>query len=787
MSEKEEREGVRREGKGPSGAKRDTDLERRDRVVPPSTSGGRHIDKKVDLEALEAELQDVWWGDKKLKVNIARFGRVEVSEEGRGRKEQQGNARPYVEKRKVEEGLSFKEALQRNYNVIQDSVKEGVKPVLELLSSEEVLEDLKRTFVGVLKLFMDVKSLQTRLFMEGWRGISVASIGDKRFLLRGEAPGIVLDAMKEKKLWWDSTFANIRPWAPQLVSDSRKVWIQVWMVEMDLPVEYEEVDGGFRSTEEEEGDKRGAEGRMEHLFLEEQAQDNLLVNKILIGQDLVQIEVDLAEREKSSSTSEARDLQAPVNLVVGPVLLVDPPRVPLEVEKVGHNLCLAGLGSEVGLDSEEIILDSSLLEGVVNKRRLYKKSIKKKLPFDYGTPKCFQFVEALKHKGKLQGGECKEGSSMPSSGLRLIVEEFGTWVPESPVVGDGPSKNVLDASRIYSLQKKDGFSFNVVDQDIVTRLAELEVLEVAKDEVTGRANGTKLEVVSNEVCLNIWGGDDCDWSYLPSVGNSGSILSIWRKSKSTILFSCMGEGFVCDCLEWGALKKRCFVVNVYFKCDLAGKRRLWENLALLRNTFGDGVWCCIGDFNFMRYADERRGTNEEVLSWRVSEMDFFKSFIVELLGNHLIMLNQIQREFLWGGVGGGRKVCWVKWNKVCHPRNKGGLGVQNVKLVNLSLLAKWKWRLLQEDQPLWKRVLEDKYGDQSSLASRGMKFIARLASKSPPPRELHLVARYSEQITRHILESTQFLFAKASSLFPELAIASRVPRLASCTVPVSLV
>lgn len=35
---------------------------------------------------------------------------------------------------------------------------------------------------------------------------------------------------------------------------------------------------------------------MEHLFLEEQAQDNLLVNKILIGQDLVQIEVDLAER-----------------------------------------------------------------------------------------------------------------------------------------------------------------------------------------------------------------------------------------------------------------------------------------------------------------------------------------------------------------------------------------------------------------------------------------------------------------------------------------------------------
>ena len=32
-------------------------------------------------------------------------------------------------------------------------------------------------------------------------------------------------------------------------------------------------------------------------------------------------------------------------------------------------------------------------------------------------------------------------------------------------------------------------------------------------------------------------------------------------------------------------------------------------------------------------------------------------------------------------------------------------------MVNLSLLAKWKWRLLQHEQPLWKRVLLEKYGD----------------------------------------------------------------------------
>jgi len=75
---------------------------------------------------------------------------------------------------------------------------------------------------------------------------------------------------------------------------------------------------------------------------------------------------------------------------------------------------------------------------------------------------------------------------------------------------------------------------------------------------------------------------------------------------------------------------------------------------------------------------------------------------------------RIQRNFLWGGVRGGRKICWVKWRKVCHPRSKGGLGVRDVRLVNLSLMAKWKWRLLQEETPLWKMVLREKYGDSIS-------------------------------------------------------------------------
>jgi hypothetical protein len=34
---------------------------------------------------------------------------------------------------------------------------------------------------------------------------------------------------------------------------------------------------------------------------------------------------------------------------------------------------------------------------------------------------------------------------------------------------------------------------------------------------------------------------------------------------------------------------------------------------------------------------------------------------------------RIQREFLWGGVKGGQKICWVKWSVVCRGKKQGGL------------------------------------------------------------------------------------------------------------------
>jgi hypothetical protein len=70
------------------------------------------------------------------------------------------------------------------------------------------------------------------------------------------------------------------------------------------------------------------------------------------------------------------------------------------------------------------------------------------------------------------------------------------------------------------------------------------------------------------------------------------------------------------------------------------------------------------------------------------------------------VVRRIQLEFLWGGRNGRKRISWIKWNVVCLPKIKGGLGVRGVRVVNISLLAKWRWRLLFDDNVLWKELIK---------------------------------------------------------------------------------
>lgn len=47
-----------------------------------------------------------------------------------------------------------------------------------------------------------------------------------------------------------------------------------------------------------------------------------------------------------------------------------------------------------------------------------------------------------------------------------------------------------------------------------------------------------------------------------------------------------------------------------------------------------------------------------------------------------------RRDFLWAN----KKLHLMKWSKVCLPKNRGGLGLTDIKRYNQAMLGKWGWK-----------------------------------------------------------------------------------------------
>ena len=72
-------------------------------------------------------------------------------------------------------------------------------------------------------------------------------------------------------------------------------------------------------------------------------------------------------------------------------------------------------------------------------------------------------------------------------------------------------------------------------------------------------------------------------------------------------------------------------------------------------------------------------------------------------------IESLIRKFWWGYRGKQRKIHWVSCEKMCRPKNEGGMGFRDFCIFNNSLFSKQVWRLKNCEDTLFHKVFKVKF------------------------------------------------------------------------------
>jgi len=139
---------------------------------------------------------------------------------------------------------------------------------------------------------------------------------------------------------------------------------------------------------------------------------------------------------------------------------------------------------------------------------------------------------------------------------------------------------------------------------------------------------SKLSYVDDFMVQSIWGDAPYGFSYQPSVGASGGLITVWNSSRIDVWST---SSFAHTLVIYGRViltGEDIIIINVYAPCDYAGKPELWTRLTSFVVSKTDSCVCLCGDFNSTRSMEERRGRGTV---FRQVEADEFNKFIDDTL------------------------------------------------------------------------------------------------------------------------------------------------------------
>ena len=135
---------------------------------------------------------------------------------------------------------------------------------------------------------------------------------------------------------------------------------------------------------------------------------------------------------------------------------------------------------------------------------------------------------------------------------------------------------------------------------------------------------TKLDRVDWRIIRSIWGNSFVDWVALDAISTAGGVLLLWDKRVLELVDSTVGQ-FSVSCCWKGLLDGFHWVgTGIYGPTRDEIRPDLWSELKDIRQRWAQ-PWCVFGDFNAVRFPNERSGSNRFSAS-----MTDFSDFIEDM-------------------------------------------------------------------------------------------------------------------------------------------------------------
>ncbi|KZV49641.1 hypothetical protein F511_08962 [Dorcoceras hygrometricum] len=116
--------------------------------------------------------------------------------------------------------------------------------------------------------------------------------------------------------------------------------------------------------------------------------------------------------------------------------------------------------------------------------------------------------------------------------------------------------------------------------------------------------------------------------------------------------------------------------------------------------------------------------------------------VLEPPGTILHKLEMICAKFFWGAKDREKKIHWIAWQQICHPKSEGGLDIRHLK-ASLSSFSIKMWVRFRSTDSLWSTFLRRKYCSSSPPAA-----ILPKAHVSPVWRRLMKIKNLAESHIR---------------------------------------